>query len=364
MAVLRLVPATGNPVEITEDAVLVGREPSCDVVIPDGSISRRHARIEKRPQGYTVVDQGSANGTFLDSQRVAESVLKNGQELRFGAVGFKVQLQDDDDLSATIVATAPPPERTLTTPPPLSTPPPAPAAPPPPRATTPVPAAPGAGAPPPLPKAGPPPLKSNPPTDPVATPKRPATAVPPPPPSSAAAKERFGGGSRPAPPPSDAGAAPSSAPRKSGRGAGFWIGAGCVGCLFILILFVVAGFAIFLFATSGPATAAETRLKQIKENPLGAYAEASENFRQACSEMEYSGYLARHPGLTSSKAPSIGWSRQVSFDSNVGGRASLPATLEDDSGRKESGRVLLVSQGDDWRLAGLQFEGGDGDGCR
>ena len=42
------------------------------------------------------MDQGSANGTFLDSQRVAEAILRTGQELRFGAVSFKVEMEDDD----------------------------------------------------------------------------------------------------------------------------------------------------------------------------------------------------------------------------------------------------------------------------
>ena len=106
MAILRLVPSSGAPFEIKGDAALVGREPGCDVVISDGSVSRKHARLEKRAAGFAVIDQGSANGTFLDSQRVAEAALKSGQEIRFGAVTFRVDIEGEDDFAATMVATA------------------------------------------------------------------------------------------------------------------------------------------------------------------------------------------------------------------------------------------------------------------
>jgi len=118
MATLRLVPSSGSagsPHELKGDVALVGREPGCDVVVSDGSVSRKHARLEQRKDGWNVVDQGSANGTFLDSQRVAEAVLRSGQELRFGAVRFTVEL-DDDELAATMVA-SPSPDATVVAPP-------------------------------------------------------------------------------------------------------------------------------------------------------------------------------------------------------------------------------------------------------
>src|SRR3954471_174353 len=92
MSTLRLVPASGPPFEVTKDSALIGREPSCDISITDGSISRRHAKIEKRGDNWVVVDQASANGTFIDSQKVGEAPLKAGQELRLGAVAFKVEI--------------------------------------------------------------------------------------------------------------------------------------------------------------------------------------------------------------------------------------------------------------------------------
>src|SRR5688500_9637488 len=102
MVVLRLVPPSGPPIEIDQDAALVGRDPGSAIVVSDGSVSRKHARLERRGSQWFVVDQGSANGTFLDGQRIAEGRLLEGQELRFGAVSHRVESVGEDD-SATIL---------------------------------------------------------------------------------------------------------------------------------------------------------------------------------------------------------------------------------------------------------------------
>ena len=134
MRTLRLIPVFGAPFEITKN-VLVGRDASCDVVIPDGSISRRHARIEWRNENWAIVDQASANGTFVDSQRVAEAGLRHGQELRLGGVPFKVAIEGEpEDVGATISTAAladatvmqpapPPAPRPASAPPPAPRPP-------------------------------------------------------------------------------------------------------------------------------------------------------------------------------------------------------------------------------------------------
>ena len=115
MLSLRLVPVSGNPIEVTRDKSLVGRDPGCEIVVTDGSVSRRHARLELR-DGVTwwVVDQGSANGTYVNSLKVAETALKDGQELRFGALAFRVDMEEDPD--ATVASPALPEETVMATP--------------------------------------------------------------------------------------------------------------------------------------------------------------------------------------------------------------------------------------------------------
>ena len=103
MSKLRLVPiAGGAPIEVESNSV-VGRDSSvCQVVIDDPSISRRHARLEKRGDVWAVVDEASANGTHVDAQRIVEAGLRHGQRLAFGKVGFQVEVAGaDDDMQAT-----------------------------------------------------------------------------------------------------------------------------------------------------------------------------------------------------------------------------------------------------------------------
>ena len=97
MSTLRLVPVSGQPIDVVKDQTVVGRDPSCEIVVADGSVSRKHARLERRGLVWWVVDQGSANGTYLNSLRIAEQALKNGQELRFGALAFRVDLKEDPE---------------------------------------------------------------------------------------------------------------------------------------------------------------------------------------------------------------------------------------------------------------------------
>lgn len=92
MSNLRLVPPVGGPIEIAGDRTLLGRDPGADLVVNDPSVSRRHALIERRPEGWVVLDQRSANGTFINNQRVEQALLQAGQQLRLGAVTFEVRL--------------------------------------------------------------------------------------------------------------------------------------------------------------------------------------------------------------------------------------------------------------------------------
>ena len=128
MATLRLVPVSGPAIDEVKDPTVVGRDPSCEIVVTDGSVSRRHARLERRAGAWWVVDQGSANGTYVNSLKIAEQALKNNQELRFGAMAFRVDLHEDPeatvatpylaDDSATVMAPQTPPPIPHSAPPP------------------------------------------------------------------------------------------------------------------------------------------------------------------------------------------------------------------------------------------------------
>ncbi len=69
--------------------LMVGRSNDCGICIPTDEISRHHAKLQVVPDGVMVEDMGSANGTFVNNQRVhAGTLLKAGDELRMDTVRF------------------------------------------------------------------------------------------------------------------------------------------------------------------------------------------------------------------------------------------------------------------------------------
>ncbi|MCC7070177.1 MAG: FHA domain-containing protein [Deltaproteobacteria bacterium] len=75
-------------------SVLLGRDLSCDVRLDGRKVSRRHLRIENRPDGAVMlVDNGSHNGTFVNGQRVNEVMLVDGDTVQCGEWEGKVELR-------------------------------------------------------------------------------------------------------------------------------------------------------------------------------------------------------------------------------------------------------------------------------
>lgn len=61
--------------------LVVGREPSCDVVIPDRQVSRFHARLTPTPEGVMLEDLGSKNGTHHNGVELTTPVMLQDGDL-------------------------------------------------------------------------------------------------------------------------------------------------------------------------------------------------------------------------------------------------------------------------------------------
>lgn len=78
-------PLRGTTIPLTTSAVLIGRAPSCTLVLDDDYSSSRHARIFPQDGGWFVEDLGSTNGTYIGSQRITSPVpVAIGTSVRLG----------------------------------------------------------------------------------------------------------------------------------------------------------------------------------------------------------------------------------------------------------------------------------------
>ena len=62
----------------------IGRSPDCEIFLDDVTVSRNHAVLVEREDGFYVEDQGSLNGTFVNRHRIDSARLENGDELQVG----------------------------------------------------------------------------------------------------------------------------------------------------------------------------------------------------------------------------------------------------------------------------------------
>lgn len=69
---------------LSDGSVLLGRGSENTIVLDNDSVSRRHAKIEKRGKAWFVLDQESTNGTYVNDDIVTEYQLRRGDQVKVG----------------------------------------------------------------------------------------------------------------------------------------------------------------------------------------------------------------------------------------------------------------------------------------
>jgi pSer/pThr/pTyr-binding forkhead associated (FHA) protein len=75
--------------------MIIGRQSTNDIPLPDRTVSKRHA-VVGRVRGQAVVkDLGSRNGTFVNGQKVEKAILASGDRLKVGSVTLRFFQEDE-----------------------------------------------------------------------------------------------------------------------------------------------------------------------------------------------------------------------------------------------------------------------------
>ena len=97
MATARLVLASVTPPQrtwSTTNHLRIGRLPDHEVMLDDGSISRRHAEVVLAEEGWIVRDCGSMNGTQLNGVRVGRTPqrVRQGDTICVGNIDLRIEV--------------------------------------------------------------------------------------------------------------------------------------------------------------------------------------------------------------------------------------------------------------------------------
>lgn len=85
---------TGRAHELKADKTTIGRVEDNTFPIAEPSVSSHHCEVLLRGAEVVVKDLESTNGTYINGDRITESVLKPGQILRLGQIEMRLETDD------------------------------------------------------------------------------------------------------------------------------------------------------------------------------------------------------------------------------------------------------------------------------
>ncbi|MFH0803039.1 MAG: FHA domain-containing protein [bacterium] len=77
---------------LNKDIMTIGRDVSCEILLNNEQVSRKHAELLRITDGYLLRDLGSTNGVFINGQRIQEKFLNPGDMITIGELQFLFQM--------------------------------------------------------------------------------------------------------------------------------------------------------------------------------------------------------------------------------------------------------------------------------
>ena len=87
--------------ELDEELLTIGREATNKLVIADPSVSRQHAWVEKREDGYYLVDKNSSNGSYVNGKKITQQKLSHNDKVQLG--NAQLVFEDEEQVQATFI---------------------------------------------------------------------------------------------------------------------------------------------------------------------------------------------------------------------------------------------------------------------
>ncbi|HEY2162226.1 MAG TPA: FHA domain-containing protein [Solirubrobacteraceae bacterium] len=81
-------------VQLQDTVTHIGRAADADVQLDDHGVSRDHAVLVRHGRHFRLLDNGSANGTFVNGRQIATANLRDGDEILIGPVPLQYLVYD------------------------------------------------------------------------------------------------------------------------------------------------------------------------------------------------------------------------------------------------------------------------------
>jgi len=88
----RVIASDGRSYVVGERPLIIGRTSECDIVVNEGSVSRRHAEIWRTAEGVAIRDLQSTNGTIVNGHRISAVSLSPRDEIAIGSLRLRIEL--------------------------------------------------------------------------------------------------------------------------------------------------------------------------------------------------------------------------------------------------------------------------------